>query len=130
MCVYFLLFFKDHYMQVDFGGDLTTAILVSPTFALTNRTSCLTFLYQMNGDSVRLYVNVTRADGNVETLLVKTFADQINYPSWSSAYVTMEAFQQIIFVADKFGYTAGSYSVFLDDITISDRQCLTGDIQL
>ena len=117
-------------MKSSFGGDLATAILASPKYKLINRTSCLSFLYKITGDSIRFYVNVTLADDSMEMVLVQTFVDQNNYPDWSSAYVTIESFTQIVFVADKIGYTEDVYYAFLDDITISDQPCLSGNFKI
>ena len=75
-----------------------------------------------------LYVNVTTVDGNEVTVLERSFVGQNSYPDWSYATVTIEGLSDFKLVADKVSYTLDSYSAFLDNITVSDKPCPSGNL--
>ena len=112
-----------YYQQATFISGLGQAILKSPNFNVVTST-CLTFLYKMTSESIQLYVNVTRSNAQSSRVLMITFGDQSNYPGWSTASVNISfAFKQILFVADKMGYSAAVDWADIDNITLSNAQC-------
>ena len=97
--------------------------MVSPIYYVSTST-CLSFLFKITTNLVRLYVNVSYDDDSMSTLISKSFVEQIGNKDWNQVSVEINnGFKQIIFIAETVNSLFDVDVVSVTNVTITSDIC-------
>ena len=114
--------FLEFALQASFNGEPGEAVIVSPLYYVSTST-CLSFLFKITTNLVRLYVNVSY-DDSMSTLISKSFVDQIENQDWNQVSVEINnGFKQIIFIAETVNSLFDDSVVRVTNVTITSEIC-------
>lgn len=116
----------DYYMKVVFGKRLYTAVLVTPSFTKSKTTdSCLQFQYRLSDTKVVLRVQINDTKTTVPiTLVTLSYQNQSNSSDWNTASAALDSQSgQLMFVAEKIGYTAEFSYAVVRGVAIYNTPC-------
>lgn len=125
---YGLVSLSEFFMKVVFGKWPDSAVLLAPPIQF-NGAVCLQFQYRLSHPKIILSINTASHSNSssIQELMKLKYSCQVNTSDWNAANVTLKSSdgqeQQVVFVAEKIGFTLDLEYAAIRDIVMTNSPC-------
>ena len=117
-------------MEAVFGPEVDEAVLLGPPFQ-SNGTACLQFQYRLTHPKILLRILTTPSSASNSSSFSTapegknfSYEQQMNASNWNEASVSLiggdiDELQQVVFIAEKIGFTVDLQSITIRKILLS-----------